>query len=304
MAGGRIVTAGKHRVPPTARNSRRATLVFAGCGAVTAAGLLAPAQSGAADTPALAGTGVITMVHAVPGLVADVSVDGKSVLTGFTASRVTDPVTLSAGTHTVALKADNGKSAGKTVLTAKLDVTAGTTSTAVVGLTPAGAAKAFVFPEMAVPVASGQAAFVLRNVAATSPVKIVVDGKPFTTGTLGSGAVTTADVAPGTHQVTVKSAAGKTILAAQGADLQAGRVTTLYLTGSQKGHDLSWVATTRLASSLIPLSTIPTGDGSTVDAIVTSRNNISVGVAGSISVIIGAAAYPILRRRARARAFT
>jgi hypothetical protein len=54
-----------------------------------------------------------------------------------------------------------------------------------------------------------------------------------------------------------------------------------------------------LASSLIPLSTIPTGDGSTVVASMTSRANVGVGTAGTISVIMGAAAYLIMRRRAR-----
>lgn len=293
------MTAGKRRAPAQPRAARRAALVFAGCGVVASAGLVIPGQAVAADTPALAGTGVITMVHAVPGLIADVSVDGKEVLTNFTASRVTDPVTLSAGAHTVALKADNGSDAGKTVLTAKLDVTAGSTSTAVVGLTPAGAAKAFLFPETAMPVPAGEAAVVLRNVAATVPVKIVVDGKVFTTSPLGSGAVISADVPPGTHQVIVQNASGATILASQAAVIEAGRVTTLYLTGSQKAGDMSWVATTRLASSLIPLSTIPTGDGSSIHESMTSRTNISVGVAGSISAIMGAAAYLILRRRAR-----
>jgi hypothetical protein len=292
------MTAGKHRAPSQSAASRRAALVFAGCGVAATSGLLLPSQATAAGTPALAGTGVVTMIHAVPGLVADVSVDGKRVLTGFTASRVTDPVTLSAGTHTVAVKADNGNDAGKTVLTAKLDITAGSTSTAVAGLSPAGAAKAFFFPEMVIPVPSGQAAVVMRNVAATGPVKIVVDGKPFG-GTLASGAVASADVAPGTHQVVVQSAQGGTILSSQSAVVQGDRITTLYLTGSQSARDLSWVATTRLASSLIPLSTIPTGDGSTVVAAMTSRSNISVGTAGAISVIMGAAAYLILRRRAR-----
>jgi hypothetical protein len=295
---------GKHRAPSQSKASRRATLVFAGCGVAATAGLGISTQAYAADTPALSGTGVVTLIHAVPGLVADVSVDGSEVLTGFTASRVTDPVTLSAGTHTVTLKADNGADAGKTVLTAKLDVTAGTTSTAVVGLTPTGAAKAFVFPESAVPVPGGQAAVIVRNVAATGPVKIIVDGKAVTTSTLPSGAVASTDIAPGNHQVVVENAQGATILASQGAEIDADRVTTLYLTGSQKARDLSWVATTRLASSLIPLSTIPTGDGSTVRETMTSRANISVGAAGTISAIMGATAYLILRRRARASAST
>ena len=292
------MTAGKHRAPSRSQASRRTTLIFAGCGVAATAGLVIPSQAFAADTPALAGTGVVTMIHAVPGLVADVSVDGKQVLTGFTASRVTDPVTLSAGTHTVSLKADNGADAGKTVLTANLDITAGSTSTAVAGLTSAGAAKAFFFPEMTVPVPTGQAAVILRNVASTVPVKIVVDGKQLGPA-LANGAASSADVAPGTHQVQVETATGSTILSSQSAVVEGDRITTLYLTGSQTAHDLSWVATTRLASSLIPLSTIPTGDGSTVISSMTSRKDISIGTAGTISVIMGASAYMILRRRAR-----
>ncbi len=143
---------------------------------VTSLALLIPADALATETPALDGTGVVTLVHAVPGLIADVSVDGSVVLTGFTASRVTNPVTLSAGKHTVSLKADNGPDAGKVVLTATLNITAGTTSTAVVGLTPSGAAKAYVFPEMPITVPSGQAAVVIRHVADTGVVKLVVDG--------------------------------------------------------------------------------------------------------------------------------
>ena len=295
------MTVAKHRAPLQPSAPRRATLIFAGCGVAAASGLLVSSQASAADTPALAGTGVVTMIHAVPGLVADVSVDGKRVLTGFTASRVTDPVTLSAGPHTVSLKADNGSDAGKVVLTAKLDIPAGSTSTAVAGLDPSGAAKAFFFPETAIPVPSGQAAVVMRNVAATGPVKIVVDGKQFG-ATLASGAVASADVAPGTHQVVVQSAQGGTILSSQSAVVQGDRITTLYLTGSQSSRDLSWVATTRLASSLIPLSTIPTGDGSTVVTSMTSRSTIPLGTAGAISLIMGATAYLISRRRARTSA--
>ena len=148
------------------------------------------ASAAAADAPsALAGTGTITMVHAVPGLTADVSVDGKEVLTGFEPSRVTNPVTLSAGSHTVALKADSGPSAGKTVLTATLEVAAGSASTAVIGLSPSGSPKAFVFAEMPQPVPNGQAGLVIRTVAATAPVKMLVDGaalpETFASGTSG-----------------------------------------------------------------------------------------------------------------------
>lgn len=287
---------------PRSDGSRRASYLLATGVILGSASLLAPASALAVDTSTLNGTGIITMIHAVPGLVADVSVDGKQILTGFTASRVTDPVTLSAGTHTVTLKADNGPDAGKTVLTAKLNITAGTTSTAVVGLTPDGSPKAFVFPEMPLPVPTGQAGVVVRQVAASAPVKLVIDGSATSIGPLANGASTTTNATPGTHQVVVKSTTGTTELGAEPATLEANRVTTLYLTGSQKDATLAWVATTRLASATTSLSAIPTGDGSTGHAVMTIRNNVPIGTAAAIAIAVGGAAGLISRKRNRLRA--
>jgi hypothetical protein len=245
----------------------------------------------------LAGTGVITLIHAVPGLVADVLVDGKQVLTGFTASRVTDPVTLSAGKHTVTLKADNNGTPGKTLLTIPLEITAGTTSTAVVGLTRNGTAKAFLFPELPVQVPDAKAGVIMRDVAATGPVKIVVDGNP--SGSLSSGQSATSNAAAGTHQVLVQSDSGSTVLGTQPAALQAGRVTTLYLIGSAKDKSLSWVATTRLASVATPLSGIPTGDGTTEQTPMTTHPQVPYAPAAEVALAVGAGAFVLSRRRAR-----
>ena len=268
--------------------------------ALTSLPLLAPSAALATATPALDGTGVVTLIHAVPGLVADVSVDGKVALTGFTASRVTDPVTLSAGEHTVTIKADNGPDTGKVVLTATLNIIAGTTSTAVVGLTPSGAPKAYVFTEMPIAVPNGQAAVVVRHVADTGAIKLMVDGAALP-GSLANGASVTTDTAPGTHHVVVETAAGTTILSAQSAPLQADRVTTLYLTGSQSDQTLAWVATTRLASSLTSLSAIPTGDGSTEHILMTNRTTVPIGTAALVALTLGAGAFFLTRRRALAR---
>lgn len=296
-------TRGAHAKAPSLR-VRRAALVVAAAAGLVVLPLVAPVSAVATGTPTLSGTGVVTLIHAVPGLVADVAVDGKTVLTGFTASRVTDPVTLSAGSHTVALTADNGPDAGKVVLTATLDIVAGTTSTAVVGLTPEGKPKAFVFPEMPIAVPPGKAGVVLRHVAASAPVTLVVDGSVLPIGALANGASVTTDAPAGTHQVVVKSAAGATQLGAQPATLQADRVTTLYLIGSSQDKSMSWVATTRLASALTSLSAVPTGDGSTAEPVMTDRTNVSIGMAAAISVTMGAAAFLITRRRARQGAVT
>ena len=56
---------------------RRAALTLAATAALIALPLVAPISAVATSTPALNGTGVVTLIHAVPGLIADVSVDGK-----------------------------------------------------------------------------------------------------------------------------------------------------------------------------------------------------------------------------------
>lgn len=292
---------GAHRRPRSRRLGRASFALVSGV-TLAAAPLVAPVSALAADAPVLRGTGVVTMIHAVPGLVADVAVDGKTILTGFTASRVTDPVTLSAGKHTVTLTSDRGSNKGRTVLTATLDVVAGTTSTAVVGLTPQGSAKAFVFPEMPVSVTNGQAAVVMRDVAAAGPVKLVVDGSALPIGLLSNGSSAHVSTAGGTHRVLVESATGATVLGTQTPTLEADRVTTLYLIGSQQDHSLAWVATTRLASSVASLSTIPTGDGSTLGVPMTVRGDVPAGTAAAIAGGLGVATFALSRRRSRGRA--
>lgn len=296
-------TKGAHR-RPRSRHVSRSTFVLASAATFALAPMVAPARALATGAPALAGTGVVTLIHAVPGLTADVLVDGKTVLTGFTAARVTDPVTLSAGKHTVTLKADNNGTPGKTLLTVPLEIVAGTTSTAVVGLTPDGTPKAYLFPESPVPVPNGQAGVIMRDVAAAGPVKLVVDGTALATGPLSDGESTTSDSTPGTHHVLVQSDSGSTVLGTQPAALQAGRVTTLYLIGSEKDNSLAWVATTRLASAVVPLSGIPTGDGSTAQTPMTSHPQVPYAPAAEIAAAVGAGVFILSRRRARARAGT
>jgi hypothetical protein len=138
-------------------------------------------------------------------------------------------------------------------------------------------------------------------VADTGVIKLVVDGATLP-GTLANGATANADTAPGTHHVVVESTSGTSILSAQSAPLQADRVTTLYLTGSQQDKTLAWVATTRLASSLTSLSAVPTGDGSTEHSLMTSRTDVPASEAAIIALALGAGAYVLTRRRAFPRA--
>ena len=89
------------------------------------------------------------------------------------------------------------------------------------------------------------------------------------------------------------------MLAAQAAPLQSDRVTTLYLTGSAADRTLSWVATTRLASSITPLNTVPTGDGSSLQASMTSYEPVNLGAAAAIAGASGLATFAVVRRRTR-----
>ena len=79
----------------------------------TAAGLLALAGLALAATPASAATSTarLSVLHAVPGLVVDVWVNGERTLDDFDPGELAGPLDLAAGTYTVAITASDAADA-------------------------------------------------------------------------------------------------------------------------------------------------------------------------------------------------
>src|SRR5215831_7085855 len=105
-----------------------------------------------AQTP----TGLVTVVHGLRGVVADVFVDNALVLPAFQPERVTDPVAVPAGEHHVDIRVTGKPSDAPPDLSADVDVQANARQSIVAHLNTAGAPTITAYRDDVSPVAAGQ----------------------------------------------------------------------------------------------------------------------------------------------------
>jgi hypothetical protein len=212
------------------------------------AGLLG-APAGA--TPAAAhgrGQAEVTIVHGVRGLVATVSVDGKTVLTSFSPRRSAGPLSLSPGRHRIVVTTS---AAHTPVLSTVLTLRAGEHVTAALGLNSAGAPRLYAYPDALRHAAAMPASLVMRDIADASRLHAMVDGKD--DGSLATGSQLVHAVSVGKHTVSlVDPSTGKVVVASQRVPVASGAVTALYLIGSAPKQDLGWVATRVVPADAAP----------------------------------------------------
>ena len=208
-------------------------------------GLAAPASAAtlpaaaAADKPA-----VVTIVHGVRGLVADVRLDGKMVLGGFAPERVTDPLELTPGRHRVQIWTTGADKDSKPVLDEYLTVTSGQQATAAVGLDASGDPALTLYDDSKLLSKRGSTALVVRGLAATGAVRVDA-GKSTVASSLTASNEQVKSLSPGTYKVSAKDASGgDDLVPAQEVPVAAGRAVVLYLIGSEEDDTLGWVAQT------------------------------------------------------------
>ncbi len=225
---------------------------------VVAAGvaLFAAMSSGAPALAAVSTTGQVVIVHGVRGLVANVDVDGNRALSAFQPERTTDPLTLTAGTHSVVVRRANDPTATP-VLTKTVTVPAGGLVSAAVGLTSEGKPSLTLFSERGAAVPTGKARLVVRHIAAAPTVRVTLDGKAVGPELSGGPQQVINDLPAGKHAVAVTGADGTPVLAPQDVPLRAGSVTTVYLIGSASEGTLTWLAR---VSDARALTGVPTGN--------------------------------------------
>jgi hypothetical protein len=249
---------------------------------------------------AQAPTGLVTVVHGLRGVVADVYVDNTLVLPAFQPERVTDPVALPAGEHHVDIRV-TGKPADATPdVSADVDVKADARQSVVAHLNAGGSPTITAYLDDMSPVAAGQTRAVVRHTAAAPAVDVGLDQIVVAAGLSEPGSAT-AVVAPATYEVSVWRAGTQSPLAApQPATLSEGAATVMYLIGSAQTNTLSWVAE-QIPDLATPPNRIQTGDsglaadnGSSFPVLPVT---IAVGVAGTAAVV---AADVTRRRRSRA----
>src|SRR4051812_4587322 len=148
-------------MPRPARTARRVAL----------AGMALLLLSGSAEAASL------TVVHGVPGLRADVYVNGVKRLDGFAAGSMTSPLRLAAGSYAIAIRRSGAPASGSPLLATRLTLATSTNASVVAHLNARGHPELTVYRNDVSPLPAGRARLVFRHVAAAPRVVLVVDGR-------------------------------------------------------------------------------------------------------------------------------
>jgi Domain of unknown function (DUF4397) len=226
------------------RPVRSLALVLAVLATAAAAAVGGAAGASATVLPAGAtgsapSSATVTLVHGVRGLLADVVVDGKTVLKGFAYERASAPMNLPAGTHRVEVYAA-GSPHTTALLDVQLTVKGGQILTAAVGFDSTGAPKVYVFDNSLTSAAHSPSSIVVRNVSQGSAPEVLVDGKAIKSA-LGAGAQTIDPVRPGNHTVGLK-VGGAWLLTNQPVRAASGKAMVVYIVGRQSAKSIALVA--------------------------------------------------------------
>ena len=223
---------------------RSVALVLAVLATVAMTALLSPMSASATRLPAgtsgsAPSSASVTLVHGVRGLLADVVVDGKTVLKGFAYERASAPMALPAGTHRVEVY-PAGQPHTTALLDVKLTVKGGQILTAAVGFDSSGAPKVYVFDNSLTSAAHSASSIVVRNVSQGTAPEVWIDGKAVKSA-LSAGAQTIDPVKPGNHTVGLK-VAGAWLLTNQPVRAASGRAMVVYIVGRQSAKSIALVA--------------------------------------------------------------
>ena len=211
-------------------------------GAVVLA-LAIPALS-AAPASAAPGDATLTVVHGVRGLVADVRLDDALVLSGFAPERVTDPLSVTPGSHHLQVWPSGAATSTTPVIDQQIAVTSGEQATLGIGLGPDGKPLVTIFDDRGLLTDAGSTALAVRGLANAAPMKVVA-GSRTVAESLASTQQQVQQIPPGTYPVSVAPSDGSAAsVPAQDVPLVAGRAVVLYLIGSQADSTLGWVAQT------------------------------------------------------------
>lgn len=195
--------------------------------------------------PALAAedaqTSEVTFVHGIRGFFTDVYLDDELILEGFAPERVTEPLTLKVGDHTMDLREAGAPADAKPVVTKTFKVSAGGKVTAIAHWTGVEDCKITLFDDAAAMVAAGKGELVARHTAATGSVKFALDDVTFDEP-LAPDAEVVESVEPGDHTVAINGDGGLT--ESSNVPVPEGSARVVYLVGSAKDDTLGLLTQT------------------------------------------------------------
>lgn len=248
--------------------------------------------AGASVSARASSSATVTLVHGVRGLLADVVVDGKTVLKGFAYERASSPLALPAGTHRVQVY-QAGAAHTNALLDVNLGVKAGQVLTAAVGFDSSGGPKAYVFDDTLSSAAHSASSIVVRNVSQGKAPEVLIDGRAATSG-LAPGGQIVRGVRPGSHTVGLK-VNGAWLLTNQPVRASAGKAMVVYVVGLQSSKSIALVAnsvTPRFAAAAVNSGGVPPQSTHLVVPTWVSLTSLGFG--------LGVLALLLRRRRSRA----
>ena len=119
----------------------------------------------------------VTVVHGIPATPVDVYVDGTAALKNFQFKTVTNPITLPAGSHAIAVRPAGASPSSSPILSADENLTAGANVTLVANLKANGDPTLTPFVNYTSETPAGQARVVVRHTAAAPAVDVLAGNK-------------------------------------------------------------------------------------------------------------------------------
>jgi len=217
---------------------------------LTVLALFALVVSGSGIAWAGPATATVTVLHGLPGLTADVYVNGKLTLDGFKPLSSTSPLKLPAGSYDIAIREVGAPADSKPAMEGTVQLKAGTNVSIIAHPDSQGTPSLSVFQNDLAPVKAGMTRLEVRHVAAAPELDVWVDGKRTLTEIQTEKAATKV-LSAGEHPVLVtesRQTAG--LIGPEGVNLKEGTARILYVTGSldEKTLDLMSQTLTGLQS--------------------------------------------------------
>jgi hypothetical protein len=256
---------------------------------LAAAALSAPGVAAAQDS-----TGLVTVIHGVPGLTVDVYVNGDLTLENFEPGTVTDALELPAGDYDIAIRGAGAAADSDPAISGSATLPAGANASIIAHLDADGAPTLGVFVNDISEVAAGEARLVVRHTAAAPAVDVAANGDvvaPNLTNPNEAGL----DVPAATYSAEVRLAGTEdVVLGPLDVTLAEGTSTIVYAIGSAADGTLDV-----LVQSITGLHATPTGVPAGEAGLAATSTTTTALVAVGLLALAGAAST---RARARAKA--
>lgn len=210
-----------------------------------------------------AGSGNVFVIHGLPGVTADVMVDGEIVEAAAQAQTVVGPLKLAVGEHTVTLHPTDGSTAD---LSAMVAVEAGASIDVVAhrSADPTAAPTVTIYPNDLAPVAPGKTRLVVAHTAAVPPADIRVNGEVLFSN-VANGEALTLVVPSGTYSVDIvpTGTSGPAVFGPVDLPVAAGELTRVFALGDPAESTMDVVVQTLpiAVEGAVPPGTVDTGDG-------------------------------------------